>query len=95
MATAPPTHVDLPSDLVEAIRSFPHERIVEHCGANWSVSPFEIYASCPHCGTTIKVRSFSGAAEVEDVFDAVFEWMNQPGAEALIRQRRQQIADDE
>ena len=82
------------SDLIEAIRSLPGERIVVHCGTRWSVSPFDIYAECKKCGKTVKLRSFSGCAEIEDVFDAVFEWMNQPGAEELIRQRRQAIAND-
>jgi hypothetical protein len=74
----------------------PAERTVEHCGTQWSVSPFDIYAKCPHCGADIKVRSFSGYAEIEDVFDAVFEWMNQAGAEELARQRREALkADDD
>ena len=69
--------------------------MVEHCGTQWSVSPFDIYTQCPQCGNRTKVRSFSGCVEIEDVFDAVFEWMNQPGAEALIRQRRETLnADD-
>jgi hypothetical protein len=89
--TSPPT---IPNDLVEAIRSFPPERVVEHCDTRWTISPFDIYAACPRCGATIKVRSFSGGVEVEDVFDAVFEWMNQPKVEDLIRQRRKSIAAD-
>ena len=94
MASVVSTPIVVPSDLIESIRSFPGERIVEHCGARWTVSPFDIYATCPHCGAPIKVRSFSGCPEIEDVFDAVFEWMNQPGAEELVRQRRQAIAED-
>lgn len=82
------------TEAIDSIRSFPAERIVEHCGTRWTVSPFDIYAPCPRCGASIKVRSFSGCAEIEDVFDAVFEWMNQPGVEELIRQRRQAIAED-
>jgi hypothetical protein len=91
---APPIPVDVPSGLIEAIRSFPSERTVEHCGKRWAVSPFDIYSDCPHCGARIKLRSFSGGTEIEDVFDAVFEWMNQPGVDALIRQRRDAIAGD-
>ncbi len=87
--------IAIPTDLVEAIRSLPVERTVEHCGAHWSVSPFDIYAKCAHCGASIKVRAFSGCAEIEDVFDAVFEWMNQAGAEELVRQRREALKADE
>jgi hypothetical protein len=95
MPATAPTPVVIPGDVVEAIRSFPVERIVEHCGTAWSVTPFDIYANCPHCGVRVKVRSFSGCTEIEDVFDAVFEWMNQPGAEELIRQRREAIKADD
>src|ERR1051325_6135582 len=91
---APPIPVDVPSGLIEAIRSFPSERIVEHCGKLCAVSPFAIYSDSPHCGSRIKLRLFSGGTEIEDVFDAVFEWMNQPGVDALIRQRRDAIAGD-
>lgn len=86
--------VDVPSELLDAIRSFPHEREVEHCGTKIMVSPFDIYAACPRCGRQLKLRSFSTHPEIEDVFDAVFEWMLQPGAEVLARQRQQIIAID-
>lgn len=87
--------VEIPAGLLEAIRSLPREREVEHCGRKWVVSPFEFYAPCPDCGTRLKVRSFSAVPEVEDVFDAVFEWMNQPGAADLAQQRREAIRADE
>jgi hypothetical protein len=95
MPSIAPTPVAIPGELVEAIRSLPVERPVEHCGAHWSVSPFDIYAKCPHCGASIKVRSFSGGAEIEDVFDAVFEWMNRAGAEEVVRQRRETLKADD
>jgi hypothetical protein len=95
MPSTAPTPVAIPADLLEAIRSFPAGRMVEHCGAQWRVSPFDIYAKCPHCGISVKVRSFSGSVEIEDLFDAVFEWMNQAGAEELSHQRRETLnADD-
>jgi hypothetical protein len=40
------------------------------------------------------VRSFAAVAELEDVFDAVFEWMRQPGAADLVRRRQEEIAAD-
>ena len=82
------------SDLIDAIKALPHRREVRHCGFSFAVSPFDIYATCPHCGERVKVRSFGGAAELEDVFDAVFEWMlHQDGAEAA-RSRQAAIRDD-
>jgi hypothetical protein len=82
-------------DLLEALRSFPRKKIVEHCGTQFTAAPFDFYASCPQCGTRIKLRSFSGVPEIEDVFDAVFEWMNQPEARAMASRRQAVIADDE
>lgn len=94
MATQTPHRIDVPSDLIEALRTFPREREIEHCGARFVASPFDFYATCPHCGTRIKLRSFSAVNEIEDVFDAVFEWMNQPGAAELARRRQQVIEED-
>jgi hypothetical protein len=88
------TERDLSHDLIDAIQVLPLSRKVAHCGQTFAVSPFDIYANCPQCGANIKVRSFSGLVEIEDVFDAVFVWMNQPGAEAVVRERRKVIAED-
>ena len=82
-------------DLLDAIRSLPVARDVEHCGVRFEVSPFAIYATCPRCGERVKVRAFSAGAEVEDVFDAVFEWMNRPGAAQVAESRRTLIAEDD
>lgn len=78
-------------DLLNAIRAFPTEREVEHCGTRIKISPFDFYTACPHCGARLKVRSVSAIPEIEDVFDAVFEWLNDPKAGALAEQRRQAI----
>ena|SRR5438132_6426725 len=94
METQTRPRVDVPSSVIETIRSFPLERVVEHCGSKSVVSPFDIYVSCPRCGGQVKLRSFSAVPEVEDVFDAVFEWMLQPGAMALVRRRQQAIEAD-
>lgn len=87
--------VEVSEDLVEAIRSFSVRREVEHCGFRFSISPFDIYATCPQCGDRFKVRAFSGCAEIEDVFDAVFEWMNQPAAEGVADRRRAALQEAE
>src|SRR2546430_129183 len=88
-------HVDVSSSLIDAIRSFPLEREVEHCGSKFVVSAFDIYATCPRCGNRIKLRSFSAVPELEDVFDAVFEWLLQPGARELAKRRQQAIEADQ
>jgi hypothetical protein len=87
--------VEIPPDLIESIETFPLQREVAHCGETFQVSPFDIYAECPRCGSRLKVRSFAAIAELEDVFDAVFAWMSQSGAEELVRRRRQVIQQDQ
>jgi hypothetical protein len=84
----------IPPDLIDSIASFPLQREVRHCGQVFQVSPFEFYATCPHCGVRKKVRSFSGCTELEDVFDALFAWMSQPGAADLVRDRQRVIEQD-
>jgi hypothetical protein len=86
--------IDIPAGLLDAIRSFPLEREVEHCGIRAKVPPFDFYAECPQCGAHIKVRSFSGVDEVEDVFDAVFEWMNRPMAQEVVKRRLKALEED-
>lgn len=80
---------------VDAVRSFPAERSVSHCGQTFNVSPFAFYGTCPVCGVRFKLRSFAGVSEVEDLFDAVFEWMGQsPSAAAHAQARIAEIAAD-
>src|SRR3954452_4228155 len=86
--------VDVSEDLLEAIRTFPVQREFEHCGVRMMVAPFDFYANCPRCGARVKVRSFSGAGEIEDVFDAVFEWMNRPKAQDEARRRQMALKEE-
>ena len=81
-------------EIVGAIKAFAHRRIVSHCGATFAVSPFDLYLASPHCGERIKLRSFSAIAELEDVFDAVFEWMLSEGGADLARRRQKAIQED-
>jgi predicted RNA-binding Zn-ribbon protein involved in translation (DUF1610 family) len=83
------------ADLLQAIRAFPVRREIEHCGARIAIDPFEFHADCPHCGSRIKVRSFAATPEIEDVFDAVFEWMSQEGASAVAKHRQVALAAGE
>ena len=95
MSTKTDHPVEISHELIEAIRTFPVVRETEHCNLKFKVSPFDIYATCPQCGTRLKLRSFSGVSELEDVFDAVFEWMNDPKACNFAEQRRAAIAEDD
>jgi hypothetical protein len=95
MSTQLTADVDIPQALLDAVATLPLSRETMHCGRAFTVSPFDIYATCPVCKTQFKVRSFAAVPEIEDVFDAVFAWMNQPGAAELVQKRRQEIAQDD
>jgi hypothetical protein len=41
------------------------------------------------------LRSFSASYEVEDVFDAVFRWLNHPKAVEVAKRRQEKLADGE
>lgn len=84
----------IPAGLADAIRAFPARREVEHCGARFAVTSLDIYADCPMCGTRIKLRAFSADEEVEDVIDAVLEWLSNPDATEIARRRQAAIALD-
>ncbi len=86
--------IEVSWELIEGLKSFRLQREVEHCGMKFLVPPFDFYAQCPRCGTRMKVRSLSALMEIEDVFDAVFEWMLQPGAADLVRRRQEEIEAD-
>ena len=86
--------VEIPAGLLESLENFPAAREIHHCGQSFSVSSFDFYTACPHCGKTIKLRAFSGCAEIEDLFDAVFTWMNRNGNPEVARRRMAEIAAD-
>lgn len=92
MATKLEPSLEISPDLIEALRSFPAHRDVEHCQRKFRVSPFNFYATCPECGVRIKLRALSAETELQDVFDAVFEWMNAPQAREAADKRRAEIA---
>ena len=95
MPTLQPTELEISPAMLEAIRSFPTVRTVTHCGTTFAGSPLAIYATCPHCGQPVKVRAFAGGPELEDVFDAVLEWLNRPAAQEIARQRQLEIVADD
>jgi hypothetical protein len=88
------TELNVTPELLEAIADFPLSREVHHCGTAFTASPLDLYARCPSCGTRLKLRSFSGVPELEDVFDAVLTWMLQSDAAAIAQKRLAEIAAD-
>ena len=95
MATQSKMNAHVTSELIETIRSLPVFRETKHCDTPFTVSAFDFYARCPDCGARVKLRSLSALPEIEDVFDAVFEWMNNPAAQQLAIDRQQIIAEDD
>ena len=81
-------------DLIETVKSFPTIREVVHCDSAFYVSPFDFYGVCPKCALKIKIRSFSNLPEIEDLFDAVFEWLLKPGAKEIFSNRQKEILED-
>jgi hypothetical protein len=82
------------SEMIEVIQSFPTHREVKHCNTTFSVSPFDFYGVCPICKSEIKLRASSALYEIEDLFDAVFEWLINPEAEKAFRKRQEEIIKD-
>jgi hypothetical protein len=95
MKTQTPLAAEIPKQLLGAIRTFPLEREVEHCGSRWTVSPFDMYANCPRCSCRFKLRAYAASAAIEDLFDAVFEWLLQPGAADLATRRQEALREDD
>lgn len=83
------------TSIVEAIENFPIDREVIHCNSKFCVSPFAHYGVCPRCGVQLKLRHMSAHTDLEDVFDAVFHWMNRPGAHDHAQQRIQELVQED
>jgi hypothetical protein len=87
-------YVDVPPSLLSAIKGFPPFRDVEHCGVTFEVSPFEPECACPKCGVRLVLRA-SSSVQIEDVFDAVFYWMEiADHADELVEDRRRWFRED-
>ena len=86
---------EISSDLLDAVRTFPAVREVEHCGQRFTVSSLALYAICPACGTQLKVRAFSAHSDVADLFDCFLEWMNHTDNSKIATERMIELADDD
>lgn len=95
MSTDVSESVEIPAELLDAIRSLPAERTVVHCGEEMQVSPLALYATCTHCGEILKLRGFTAHPEVEDVVDAVLEWMATPEGRAASASRMRDLTSDD
>jgi hypothetical protein len=85
---------EVPRGLIDAILAKSPWREVLHCGVTKRISTFDIYFECDVCGEEVKVRAMSGVEDVEDVFDAVFQWALDPDAASVMKARQADIRDD-
>ncbi len=95
MPTEAVTTVNIDPELLAAVAALPASRTVSHCGAEFAVSPFDLYATCPACKARLKVRGFTAGPELVDVFDAVFAWMEKslPSFKAATLRRQELVAE--
>lgn len=61
------------------------------CHTSVRYHALQIYANCPKCNTQIKVRAFGGVGtEIQDVIDAVLEWIGDgENLEAVLKRHKQ------
>lgn len=55
---------------------------------------FNIDATFPRGGQELKGRSLASGAQVEELFDAVFEWMVNPDVQDLASDNTRQLPED-
>ena len=91
---SPTGKVFVSEDLIKVIKSFPTSKEINHCNSTFPVSPFDFYGICPKCNAEIKLRSSSANYELEDVFDAVFEWLIRQESQKLFEKRLLEIKED-
>lgn len=66
------------TETIEDIQNLPHYREYScpNCGYKQKAYILEIQRNCEKCGSRSKLRRFASiGAEIEDVVDAVFDWM--------------------
>jgi hypothetical protein len=83
--------------VIEKIQKLPHDRIwmCRKCGQRNTASVLAIDVDCERCSTKHKLRGDAAiGTEVEDVIDAVLEWMG-TGARLEVVMKRKSAIDRE
>ena len=83
------------SKVIDKIQGLPHYReyICTKCGHKQKIYILVIHGTCEQCGTAYKFRGIEPiGSEIEDVIDAVLEWMGQ-GKELEDAMKWKQIID--
>lgn len=81
------------TDLINEIENLPHYReyTCKICGSQQKVFILTFQTTCTTCGAISWQRSRTRRHEIEDVIDAVLEWIGSDDVLALALQRKKAI----
>lgn len=81
------------TDLIDEIENLPHYReyTCKVCGARQKVFILTFQTACTQCGAISWQRSRTKRHEIEDLIDAVLEWIGSDEILALALQRKREI----
>ena len=78
------------NDIIEEIKLLPHFTDVEcpNCKERIRLHTLQIQANCPYCGLGFKHRGYGSiGTEIQDVIDAVLEWVGEGESIAAVMNR--------
>lgn len=82
------------TNVIKDIENLPHYReyVCKQCGHQQQIYSLFIQANCEKCGTQVKLRGYASiGSEIEDVIDAVLEWLGKGKEFELALKRKQEI----
>ena len=81
------------TDVIDEILNLPHYReyTCKVCGAQQKVFLLTFHTTCTKCGAISWQRSRTNRNEIEDLIDAVLEWIGSDETLALALQRKKEI----
>ena len=85
------------SDIIQRIENLEHFRQVKcpACKEKQRFYILDIHGSCSTCGTKLKLRGLGSiGTEIEDVIDAVLEWMGEGKTLEVSLNRQRQIIEE-
>ena len=85
------------NEIIDEIKNLPAFSPIQcpKCGHEYEVSALLIQGECPNCNLYIKYRAFSAEKEIQDVIDAVLEWIGEGESFTAAMDRYKIIHDQE
>lgn len=80
--------------VIQEIEGLPHYRTYQcrSCGNEQNTYTLTIHTTCQNCGTQYKLRGYGAiGCELEDVIDAVLEWIGQGNEFKLAMSRKMDL----